>query len=143
MKFTLYDGIRRTVLFAVLLLFGCGHRIAGDSTDAKDILGSWVLETVGGVPPSAVAIKEWRISFSADKKWAYSGEMTGRFAGTQLSGSGQLKLRSDVLLYSAGANKGESKVTVKDKILTLSPDPIVMPDGKTPAVTTYKRSSQH
>jgi hypothetical protein len=122
-----------------LLLMGCASHVgkAPDSTGKLDIHGSWLLKTVGGRSPDVVAIKTWRISFSGDQQWTYSGEMTGRFAGMQVSGSGRWTLQSDVLNYAAENNKGESKITVKDGVLTLSPDPVIAPGGKTRVVTTY------
>jgi len=133
----------RRAFLALMLLVVCasrGHIIAADSIDAKDLLGSWVLETAGGEPPSVLAIKSWRINFSADQRWTYAGEMTGRFAGMQLRGSGEWRINSTLPEYSAGANKGQSKVIIRDRLLTLSPDPVVMPEGKTRVVPTYKRA---
>jgi hypothetical protein len=133
----------RSAFFVFLLLVVCAthsHIIAADSIDTKDLLGAWVLETVGGQPPGVFAIRSWRINFSPDQRWTYAGEMTGRFAGMQLRGSGEWRLNSTLLEYSAGANKGQSKVIIRDGSLTLTPDPVVMPEGKTRVVTTYQRA---
>jgi hypothetical protein len=133
----------RSAFFAALLLVACasrGHIVAADSIDAKDLPGPWVLETAGGESPGVLAIKSWRINFSGDQRWTYAGEMTGRFAGMQVRGSGEWRINSNLLEYSAGANKGQSKVIIHDRLLTLSPDPVVMPEGKTRVVTTYRKA---
>ena len=114
---------------------------AQHSIAAKDVAGVWILETAAGQPPASVNIKTWRIDFSADGKWTYAGEMTGQFGGVRVNGSGSWKIVSDALEYTAGDNKGSSKPTIKNGILTLSPDPVVTPGGKTPVVTTYRRGT--
>jgi hypothetical protein len=141
--------IRRTIvrLAVVLLCFlvvGCtrpGKSAEDASIRADDLLGTWLLETVGGDPPGTINIKSWRIVFSTNQQWTYSGEMTGKFAGMHLNGSGTWKVSSGVLEYTAGENKGRLTPTIRQRILTLSPDPVVMPDGKTPVVTTYKHAN--
>jgi hypothetical protein len=133
--------VRLMVVFLCFLVVSCarlGKSEEDASLRANDLVGTWVLETVGGDPPATINIKSWRIVFSANHQWTYSGEMTGRFAGMQLNGSGAWEISSGVLEYTAGANKGRSTPTIRQRILTLSPDPVVMPDGKKPAVTTYK-----
>jgi hypothetical protein len=132
-------------VFVCVLLVGCtslGHKAQDPPINTKDLSGTWVLETVGGKPPGAVNIKSWRIKFSTNEQWTYSGEMTERFGGMQLSGSGSWKISSGSLEYTAGNNKGRSIPTIQDGTLTLSPDPVVMPDGKSPIVTTYKKTNQ-
>jgi hypothetical protein len=123
------------------LLVGCTSldRAQDLAISPKDLSGAWILETVGGKLPGAVNIKSWRISFSINQQWNYSGEMTERFGGMQLSGSGSWRISSGVLEYTAGANKGRCIPTIRNRTLTLSPDPVVMPDGKTPTMTTYKK----
>jgi hypothetical protein len=111
------------------------------SIRANDLLGTWVLETVGGEPPATINIKSWRIVFSTNHQRTYSGEMTGKFAGMQLNGSGAWEISSGVLEYTAGESKGQLTPTIRQRILTLSPDPVIMPDGKTPVVTTYKHAN--
>jgi hypothetical protein len=107
---------------------------------ANDMLGTWALETVGGGPPGASNIKSWQIVFSADNQWTYSGEMTGTFAGMQVNGSGTWGVISGVLDYSVEGSEGRSTATIRERILTLTPDPVIMPDGKTAAVTTYRQA---
>ena len=58
----------------------------------------------------------------------------------RVNGSGSWKIVSGELEYTAGSNKGRSKLTIAKDILTLTPDPVVtMPGGKASAVTTYKK----
>jgi hypothetical protein len=144
----LFGRVRRSCfnIFACALLVGCtglDNRAQDPPISPKDLSGAWILETVGGKPPGAVNLKSWRITFSTNQfstnqQWNYSGEMTERFGGMQVSGSGSWKISSGVLEYTAGANTGRSIPKIRDRTLTLSPDPVVMPDGKTPVVTTYK-----
>jgi len=129
-------------LLLCVLLVGCTSGDNRASIEEKDLAGAWVLETVGGSPPSTVNIKSWRINFSANQKWTYSGEMTGPFGGAQVSGSGTWTISAVVLEYTAGNNKGQSIVTIQNGTLTLSPDPVIMPDGKTPTVTKYRRANE-
>jgi hypothetical protein len=103
----------------------------------KDILGAWVLETIGGGPPGASNIKSWMIVFFANNQWTYAGEMTGIFAGLQVNGSGTWEISLGVLDYTVEGDKGRSMAAIRERILTLSPDPVIVPDGKTPVVTTY------
>ena len=98
-----------------------------------------MLETAGGDPPTTINIKSWRITFSANHQWTYSDEMTDKFAGMRLNGSGTWEIKSGVLEYTAGTNKGRSTPTIRQQTLTLSPDPVVMLGGKTPMVTTYSK----
>src|SRR6185369_14263158 len=88
----------------------------GASIRGDDLLGTWVLETVGGKPPATINIKSWRIVFSTNHRWTYSGEMTGNFAGMQVNGSGTWAISSGVLEYTAGANKGRSTPTIRQRI---------------------------
>ena len=138
------SNIRLAVVLLCFLVGGCARlgKSAGDaSTRADDLLGTWVLETVGGDPPATINMRSWRIVFSTNHQWTYSGEMTGKFAGMEVNGSGTWKISSGVLEYTAGENKGQSTPTIRQRILTLSPDPVVMPDGKTPVFTTYRRAN--
>jgi hypothetical protein len=135
--------VRLVVVFLCFLVVSSarlGKSAEEASIRANDLLGTWVLETVGGDPPATINIKSWQIAFSTNHQWTYSGDMTGRFAGMQLNGSGTWEISSGVLEYTAGANKGRSKPTIRQRTLTLSPDPVVMPDGKRPVVTTYKQA---
>src|ERR1700676_3039593 len=84
--------VRLIVVLLCFLVVSCarlGKSAEADaSIRANDLLGTWVLETVGGDPPATINIKSWRIVFSTNHQWTYSGEMTGKFAGMQLNGSG-------------------------------------------------------
>jgi hypothetical protein len=106
----------------------------------EDLTGTWILQTVAGKPPSSVNIKAWEVSFSAARRWIYGGEMDERFGGMKMSGSGLWKIVDNELDYTAEDNKGKSKMSIMDGVLTLIPDPVVtMPGGKPRAVTTYKK----
>jgi hypothetical protein len=143
MKLSFRPRDTRRAFFAFLLLAVCaspGYIVAADSTDANSLLGSWVLETVDGEPPADLAIKSWQINFSADHKWTYGGELTEKFPGMQLRGAGEWKINAAMLEYSAGGDKGQSRVSFRDKLLILTPDPVVViPKSKTRVVTIYKR----
>lgn len=116
-----------------------GLPIPDAKTNPKTLEGTWILETVAGKPPVSSNVKTWRINFAANHQWTYSGEMAGVFDGTRVNGSGTWEIVSGALDYTAGSNKGTSKLTIKNGTLTLTPDPVIMPGGKTPAETTYKR----
>jgi hypothetical protein len=104
------------------------------------LIGTWILKTVAGRPPATINIKSWQISFSADGTWKYSGDMMGPFDGTHLQGSGSWTLKDGILSYTAGSNQGNSKATVKARVLSLSPDPVVKPGGKTDVDTEYQKA---
>jgi hypothetical protein len=132
----------RSVRAAIVFLAFAGTFVGSQRPiGPRDLDGPWDLETVAGKPANSINIQTWRITFSASQQWTYFGEMTERFGGMRLSGSGTWKIVSGELEYTAGENKGRSNVMIKNGVLTLSPDPVVMPDGKTPAVTTYKRGT--
>ena len=109
----------------------------------NDVYGAWVLKTINGLPPSNLQIKDWRIDFLTNQHWTYSGEMTGHFTGMKLSGEGSWRIQSDSsgsLEYTAGENSGRSTITLRNGLLRLSPDPVIVQDGKNPVTTTYKRA---
>ncbi len=107
----------------------------------KEIIGSWNLKTVSGNSPDKISIKSWKIDFSEDGKWNYSGEMTGQFEGMELKGSGTYKINGKEFEYTAGENSGKSAIEIKDKFLVLSPDPVIKPNsGKVDVKTVYERA---
>ena len=124
------------LLLAFLLLV----RIGITAQLSSALVGKWALRTVAGRPPSTINIKAWEISFSPNGKWKYSGEMTGSFAGMRVEGSGSWTVKNDILSYSAGATHGTCKIAIKARALSFSPDPVLMPDGKTPVNTEYERA---
>jgi hypothetical protein len=132
-------------VLAYVLLAGCGSlgsQPQHPPVKSEDMLGAWVLQSVGGNPPSTVNIKSWQITFSTNQQWVCAGEMSGTSGGVKVSGSGTWKITSGTLEYTAGDNKGRSLPAIQDGTLTLSPDPVIMPDGgKTQTVTTYKREN--
>ncbi|HJZ97893.1 MAG TPA: lipocalin family protein [Candidatus Solibacter sp.] len=140
---------------AVVTLLGCwacGGGSSGRKTEAPAkteaprlsqdaLIGKWRLESIEGKPPTSEDIETWTVEFKPDGNWSYTGQMTQRFARMPLGGAGTWKLNSGVLEYSSGNNKGRSTVTLGDG-LTLSPDPVIAPDGgKYRVVTVYKRAS--
>ncbi len=132
----------RAVLFFAFTTAALVWAQRSEAVGPKELEGTWILETVAGKPPGLVNIKTWRITFSANQQWTYGGEMDGPFGGVSVNGSGSWKIVSDELDYTAGDNKGRSKLTIGKGILTLTPDPVVsMPGGKTSAVTTYKKGT--
>jgi hypothetical protein len=135
------------LLLCVLTLLGCGtsgnkatRNLDVPSQDA--LIGKWRLESIEGKPPTSEDIETWTVEFKPDGNWRYTGQMTQRFMRMPLSGSGSWKLSSGVLEFSStGNNSGRSNVTLGDS-LTLSPDPVIAPDGgKKHVVTVYKRAT--
>jgi hypothetical protein len=84
-------------------------------------------------------MKTWRVNFLPNKQWSFSGTMNENFGGMAVNGEGTWSLVSGELEYTAGSNHGRTKLAIAEGILTLSPDPIIRPDGKTPAVATYRQ----
>ena len=114
---------------------------AGRGQQNEILVATWELKSVAAHPPSALNIRSWKIAFGRDGRWTYSGEMMGRFDGMKLRGDGSWNTKGRRLSYTAGANHGETEFTIKNDFLTLSPDPVVMPDGKTRVTTTYQKVS--
>lgn len=127
-----------TVLFAVCVS-GCNES-AQTPASAGGVAGRWRLQSVADGTPSAVNIKQYEAEFLSDGTWRYEATMAGPFVGTRMKCSGTWKLDGPVLEYSAGDNTGRTRVTISGRVLTFSPDPVVMPDGKTPVTTRYERS---
>jgi hypothetical protein len=136
--------ILHAVLVTVALTSACWLQGCNQSPQTPpsptSITGRWRLQTIAGRAPGAFNIDQYEAEFQTNGTWTYNATMAGRYAGTHMKGSGTWKLTGDVLEYSAGANTGRTAITVSDKVLTFSPDPVVMPDGKTPSPTKYERS---
>ena len=140
MTMFIWLSFRTFKVLICLTLVGCtSTRPLQPITDPNNLSGSWVLETVNGRPPKTVNIASWRISFATNRHWTFGGEMAGRFQGMQINGSGSWDIESGILQWVAENRKGQSKATIQGAILTLSPDPVITPGGKSPAVTTYRR----
>jgi hypothetical protein len=95
----------------------------------ESLVATWGLKTVASNPPSKLNVRSWRIAFAPDGRWTYSGDMMGRFEGMKLSGRGSWNTQGARLSYTASNNQVQSEFTVKNEVL-ISPDPVVMPDGK-------------
>ncbi|HEX3742427.1 MAG TPA: hypothetical protein VHW09_00790 [Bryobacteraceae bacterium] len=130
----LRSGLRRAFAAIVLLGIAAAH---GEQNEM--LVSAWELKTVADHPPSTLNIKFWNIQFGRDGNWSFSGEMMGRYEGMKLAGHGTWSTEQSQLSYTAGSNHGRSEFTIKNGVLTLSPDPVVRPDGKTPVTATYRR----
>ncbi len=131
------DNLRKLpgTLILVLVATLCACRNA----PSANIQGTWKLTAVGGEAPVTAAIKSWQIHFEQGK-WSFSGEMTGQYEGTRLSGSGIWSLSGDELEYTAGNNKGVTRVHVNRNSLIFDADPVIRLDGKQSIRTEYRRS---
>jgi hypothetical protein len=133
--------LRRTALATTILIAGFGamspHTQAAPPTS---LLGAWELTSVGGKDPATINIKSWQIEFREQGKWLYSGAMTGKYEGMNLSGSGTWLLQGSHLDYTAGANKGQTAAHVERGFLILSPDPVIRLHGKEPVETRYVKA---
>lgn len=108
-------------------------------TARDQILGAWQLQTINGQSPISQNIESYQVQFLNDNTWSYSAKMGGVYQGMEMKGSGTWELNSDTLQYVAGANHGQCKVTLRNDLLTVSPDPVISPNGKEAAVTIYAR----
>jgi len=126
-----------------LLLVGCRKPANNEgypsvNIEPRQLIGAWKLKTVGGKDLAAINLQFYRAEFLENGEWTYSGAMAGSLSGMKMRGSGTWNIQSGNFNYTAGQNKGQSKITIQDNILTLSPDPVVL-DPKNEAVTTYER----
>jgi hypothetical protein len=133
-KSRLQVGSWRLPAATILLIVAAGR--AGQN---ERVVATWELKSVAGRAPETLNIKSWEIAFRRGGRWTYSGEMKGPYEGLKLSGDGTWKTEGAQIRYAAGDNQGQSEFMIEKNVLTLSPDPVVMPDGKTHAATTYQR----
>jgi hypothetical protein len=128
------------VCLTVIAAFGCkSQRAEAPSTVSRPggLLGKWKLKSVGGKAPATISIKSWQVEFREQGQWQYSGEMSGQYAGMKLSGSGTWLEQGEHLEYTAGAGKGKTTVHFDADSLILSPDPVLVLNGREPVDTRY------
>src|SRR5262249_29411978 len=116
------------LVLGLTLSLGChavGNSNRPEQISANQLIGGWRLKTVDNQSPSEINIKSWLIEFSDKQKWTYSGEMTGQYAGMALQGSGTWSINGGLLDYTAGDNKGQTKISIQSDMLILTPDPVV------------------
>jgi hypothetical protein len=105
------------------------------------LVGTWSLASVNGAPISTQQLKSHQVHFVEDGTWTFTSEMTGRYEGMHLEGSGTWKFSEATLEYTAGANSGVSTATMDASTLTLDPDPVISPSaGTEKARTSYGRT---
>ena len=107
-----------------------------------EIVGSWLLAEVNGSPPGTLHIETYRATFLKDGTWSFEAKMKDPFAGLEMKGKGRWSIKDHRLVWTAGANSGESTFSCDGRTLTLDPDPSVTPNGgRLEARTLYRRSS--
>jgi hypothetical protein len=126
-------------LIGVLLSVAFGACTPAREVGQQDVVGRWSLARVGGESPSAMNVKSVSIDFAADGTWASTTELEGRWAGMAMKGSGTWALAQGVMSYTAGANSGKSKVSLKSGRLVLEPDFMLARNGTDPVTTEYVR----
>ncbi len=135
------NTLRRAVVISTILIAGCAPFSSDTQAAASpSLIGAWELISVGAENPNTINIKSWRIEFREQGKWLYSGAMTGRYEGMQLSGFGTWALQKDHLNYTAGANKGQAVAHFEHSFLILSPDPVIRLHGKELVETRYSKA---
>jgi hypothetical protein len=107
---------------------------------SKDLSGTWELTTAGGQSLAALNIQSWQMSLENDGTWNYTGRLMGPLTGTLTGPGGTWKIEGHTIHFTVGARPVDSNVVLADGVLSLAPDPIVMPDGKTPVSSTWSRS---
>ena len=122
----------------ILCLFNSPNVFAGDRLPSLLVSNAWKLvETDKGLP-SKMFIKEYKMTFLPDGNWSFNSELTGKYAGMKMNGSGTWRVKEETLIYTAGDNSGKSQIEIKDGILRLNPDPVVVFNGIEPVATIYE-----
>ena len=133
-------------MFLFIFVAACGARTDDHmfeiSGNEVPLTGAWELVQIGSDPPSSSNIQSWVVTIDKDHKWHYEATMSGPWDGMRLLGDGTWKLSSGGFEYTAGVNRGTSRLDVSDTTLVLSPDPVItLPGGKGSVDCTYKRRS--
>lgn len=135
------------VVIAILVVAGstsCHKGSESKGIAPSNLVGVWKLAKVSGQDPATAAeVKSWQVEFQDQGKWTFSGELTGEYEGTKMSGDGTWTLNGDQMEYTAGSNKGSTTVHAVNGSLVFSPDPVIRPHGTTAVETTYVPAGSH
>ena len=146
LSFSRFIPMRQLAKAILALIFslvaGCDRGSGSPPVSSTALVGTWQLQSVADKSPDTISIQKYEAEFLGDGTWEYRATMAGRFAGTEMKGSGTWKLDGEFMQYSAGANTGRTRVAIVGNVLTLSPDPVVTPGGKTKSTTRYERAKR-
>ncbi|MGJ8674107.1 hypothetical protein [Rubritalea sp.] len=88
-------------------------------------------------PPSVISLGKYTAIFNKDGTWSYSAKMAGKLEGMEMKGTGTWKVDGSILVYTIGDNQGKSNIQIRNTVLTLSPDPVLLYNGTEPIETLY------
>jgi hypothetical protein len=120
-----------------LVVFLSFSAIAGDRLPSLLSNGVWELKSTSKGKPEQLNIETYTASFNSDGSWIFKSSLNGKFAGMTVEGAGSWSITGSTLNYTAGDNSGSSTIVIKDGILYLSPDPVVLFNGSEQIKTEY------
>lgn len=121
----------------IILIWTVNTVYAGDRLPSLLVSHSWQLNTTSKGKPEVLNIKEFQSTFSHDGKWVFKSVMSGQFEGMKMNGAGTWRIKDSKLFYTVGGNSGQSNIEIKNGILKLNPDPVLLFNGETPINTVY------
>jgi hypothetical protein len=127
----------KKALTILILCFFSTMVIGGERLPSLLISNPWKLSSTSKGSPNELNIQEYIITFKTDGTWAYTSVLDGQFEGVKTKGSGTWLIKESVLIYTAGDNTGESNISIENSLLKLSPDPVLVFEGKEEIDTTY------
>ncbi len=129
---------RLIIIIVVFFLYSISNVLAGERIPSL-LVGTWKLINTSKGLPIKMFIKEYKVTFLSDGKWMFKTVLAGKYEGMEMKGSGTWQVKGENLLYTAGDNSGISHIEIKEGILKLNPDPVVMFNGTENVTTAYSK----
>lgn len=132
---------KNTIIFFLFCLLSL-PAIGGERLPSLLVSNAWELVDTSKGKPEKLDIKAYKLTFSMDGTWHYISSQGNEYGGFNVKGSGTWMIEDTQLIFTVGDNKGKSKISISNGQLSLSPDPVLLFDGKEAINTTYIRSKQ-